>query len=392
MTAGTWRQRNGRWISFAVRLVLLAAVAGAALWWFKLAPVAVAGHTAAAGTVRAEVLGTGTLEARVSALVGPKIGGRIVAIAADQGDRVAAGDVLFQLEDRDLRQQVGIAEAEVAAAAATLERARASQRGVAAVLAQTRLAHARVAELIANEILAQQDLDKAFEAVAVAEAESAVANAAEIEARKRLDAAERTLDYQRARLADTTVEAPFDGLIVRRDREAGDVVAAGSSVLLLASTEEMWIAAWVDETELARLAVGQPARVVFRSEPAAAYAGTVARIGRETDRETRELVVEVRVDGLPANWAVGQRAEVYVEVARREAAIALPAGLVLVRDGRSGVVVDDAGRARWREITLGLRGRDTVEVTAGLAAGEIVVSPAAPGAAPLRDGRRLRRR
>src|SRR5690606_13025535 len=151
-----------------------------------------------------------------------------------------------------------------------------------------------------------QELDEAAESLAIAEAERSRAAMAIVEGRKRLVAVERSLDYQQARLHDTTIEAPFDALVVRRDREPGEVVTVGSSVLQLASLAEMWITAWVDETELARLADDQPARVVFRSEPSVDYPGVVARVGREADRETREVVVNVRVDRLPAMWAVGQ--------------------------------------------------------------------------------------
>jgi HlyD family secretion protein len=163
-------------------------------------------------------------------------------------------------------------------------------------------------------------------------------------------------------------------------------------VLQLVSTDEMWITAWVDETELARLAEGQSARVVFRSEPGVAYEGVVARIGREVDRETREIVVDVRVQKLPANWAVGQRAEVYITVDRREGVTMLPAALLLVRGDKTGVMLDLGGEATWREITVGLRGRESVEVTRGLSPGDVVVSPGAAGSGPLRDGRRIRPR
>ena len=392
MEVGSWWQRNGRRVTVAVRLVLVLSVALGAAWWFLLAPVAVTTHTVATGAVTAEVMGTGTLEARTSTIVGPKIGGLLVRIAADQGDHVKAGALLFQLEDSDIRQQVGMAEAEVAATSATLDRLTAARNGAKAVLAQARIDRERVGELIATNVVSQQDLDKAVEALSIAESEMSVAEAAIIEGQKRLIAAERSLEYQRARLQDTTIEAPFDALVVRRDREPGDVVTAGSSVLQLVSTDEMWITAWVDETELARLAEGQPARAVFRSEPSVAYTGVVARIGREVDRETREIVVDVRVQKLPANWAVGQRAEVYITVDRREGVTTLPAALMLVRGDTTGVMLDLGGEARWREITVGLRGRESTEVTGGLSPGDVVVSLEAAGSGPLRDGRRIRPR
>jgi len=369
----------------------LAAIAAilAAIWWFLLTPVQVNRHTVVSGNVIAEVLGTGTLEARTSAVIGPKIAGLISRVAVDEGDRVKAGDTLIFLEDTDFKQQVGVAEADMAAAAAAIARLEADQRRADAVLSQARLTHKRLAEAAAARASSLEELDKSSEALAIAEAEMSRAGTAIVEGQKRLAAAERSLDYQRARLHDTTIEAPFDALVVRRDREAGDVVTAGSSVLQLVSLAEMWITAWVDETELARLAEGQPARVVFRSETSVAYPGVVARISREADRETRELVVDVRVEKLPANWAVGQRAEVYIRTDQRENVTVLPAGLVLLREGKPGVMVDEAGKARWRDITLGIRGRELVEVASGLSPGDVVVSPPDARSGPLGDGRRV---
>ena len=385
----TWWQRHARRFWLAARLVLVAAVIAATAWWYLLAPVTVRTHTVATGTVSAEVLGTGTLEARVSATIGPKIAGLITRISADQGDRVKAGDTLIYLEDTDFKQQVAVAEADVAAVLAGVDRLHADQRRAEAIRSQAELTHQRLLSAAAVNAAPAQEVDKAAEALAVAEAELARAGAAIAEGQKRLAASERTLDYHRARLHDTTIEAPFDALVVRRDRDAGDVVTAGSSVLQLVSLNEMWITAWADETELSRLEEGQAARVVFRSEPGTDYPGEVARVGREADRETREIVVDVRVDRLPSTWAVGQRAEVYIRVDQKEDVTVLPAGHVLRLDGRTGVMVNEGGKARWHEIAVGLRGREMVEITTGLSPGDEVVTPAAATAGSLRDGRKI---
>ncbi len=388
----TWWQRHARRVWLAVRVACVLAVLAGVGWWLLLSPVSVTRHTVVTGTIDAEVLGTGTLEARVGVAVGPKMAGLITRLMVDQGDRVKAGHTVIYLEDTDYKQQVGVAEADVAAASAAIDRMNADQRRAEAVLSQARLTHQRLAQAAAANASSQQELDKAVEALAIAEAELARAATAIVEGQKRQVAAERSLDYQRARLHDTTIEAPFDGLVVRRDRDAGDVVTAGSSVLQLVSLDEMWITAWVDETELSRLAEGQAARVVFRSEPGTEYPGVVARLGREADRETREIVLDVRVDRLPATWAVGQRAEVYVRVDRREQVAVLPAGLVLRRGGQAGVMVDEGGRARWRDIVVGLRGRESVEVLSGLSPGDVVVIPATASDGTIRDGRRITRR
>lgn len=386
----TWWRRHARGIWRAVQLAGVLALLAAGVWWLMLSPMAVTTHTVAVGTVEAEVLGTGTLEARVGATVGPKMAGLITRVTADEGDTVKEGDTLIYLEDTDYRQQVAVAEADVASAAAAIDRLNADLQRSEAVLSQARLTHERVVQAIAKNASSQQELDKAAESLAIAEAELARATTAIVEGQKHLAAAERSLAYQQARLHDTTIEAPFDALVVRRNRDAGDVVTAGSSVLELVSLDEMWITAWVDETELSRLAPGQAARVVFRSEPRAEYPGVIARVGREADRETREIVVDVRVDRLPATWAVGQRAEAYIRVDRRESVTVLPASLVLLRNGQTGVMVDDGGKARWREIAIGLRGRESVEVASGLEPGDVVAMPAAARRGTLREGRRIR--
>jgi len=129
--------------------------------------------------------------------------------------------------------------------------------------------------------------------------------------------------------------------------------------------------------------------VVFRSEPSMTYPGVVARVGQEADRETREFIVDVRLLRLPPQWAVGQRAEVYIETARVAAAVLVPERMVQWRDGRSGVYVNERGRAVWHDITLGLRGQNMAAVTQGLAIGMQTIAPRDPTQA-LSDGRRVR--
>ena len=188
-------------------------------------------------------------------------------------------------------------------------------------------------------------MDKATADWKTAQAGVARADAALVEGRKQLIAAETNLAYRKALLGDTEIVAPSDGLIVQRQRDPGDIAVPGSAILSLISTKELWITAWVDETEMSRVAIGQPARVVFRSEADKAYRGEVARLGRQADRETREFTVDVRVLELPKNWAVGQRAEVYIETARKTGVTVLPTKYILWRDGKPGVL-DPSGRSR----------------------------------------------
>ena len=378
----------GRSLFTIVKLAALISAIGAVVYWLRFSPVAVAAAEVKEGSIVAEVMGTGTLEAKQKAIISPKISGRLQEVRVDQGDTVQTGDVLFQLDDTELNQQVEMAKVGVAAAKAGLNRFEADQNQAQAVFKQAEQNHERVAMLIKSNAASATDMDKAREQMDVALAGVARADAALLEAKQQDLVAESTLAFHQARLADTVVAAPFEGLIVQRYRDPGAVAVPGSPVLSLISTEVLWVSAWVDETEMSRIAVGQPARVAFRSEDAKSFRGEVARLGRETDRETREFTVDIRVLELPANWAVGQRAEVYIETARRDKATIVPASAVTWREGTAGVFVQLDGTAQWRSVKLGLSNREQVEVLEGVAADEQILLPS-EGAAKNIEGRKV---
>lgn len=383
-----FRNRLRRFLTRAAKLAVVVLVIVGVVYWLRFAPLRVDEHRVQRGEVVAEAMGTGTLEAHYRSTVSPRISGRIQEVLVDMGDQVTAGQLLVRLDDVELKPQVEMAEASVVVARSTLDRLDADRSEAVARLEQAVADHQRSVSLSPSGAISQSDLDKNVANLKTAQAGKARAEAAMVEGRKQLIAAETTLAYRKALLADTKVVAPFDGLVVRRHRDPGDIAVPGSAVLSLISTEELWITAWVDETEMSHVAMGQSARVVFRSEPDHNYPGQVARLAREADRETREFTVDVRVLELPKNWAIGQRAEVYIETARADNVPVLPTKLVLWRDGRPGVHVRQDGHAVWREIELGLAGRDRVEVTSGLDEGDVVVTPPAGSNVSL-DGRRI---
>ncbi|MEW6355045.1 MAG: efflux RND transporter periplasmic adaptor subunit [Planctomycetota bacterium] len=346
-------------------------------------------HQVARGDIAAEVMGTGTLEAHFKASISPEIQGRLVDVLVDQNDKIASGQLLARLDDSELRQQVEVAQATLAAARATAERVRADEARAAAILKQAQLEDERVAALVSGKAASLSDRDKSIEKLRVAEADLTQTQAAIVEADRRQITDEKQLAYQQELLANASILSPFDGLVVRRNRDPGDVVVPGSSILDVIATQEIWVSAWVDETAMAQLVVNQPARVVFRSEPAKPYPGIVARLGRQTDRETREFLVDVLARELPRNWTIGQRAEVYIETARKTDALVLPSKYVVWRNGKSGALVNEGGRAVWRAVVLGLRGGEEVEVASGLEAGEEVVAPLAADERSPMDGRRI---
>ncbi|RJR45791.1 MAG: efflux RND transporter periplasmic adaptor subunit [Desulfobacteraceae bacterium] len=382
--AGRFRTRALKWGKVLVILFAAALV----FYWVRLSPLEVAGHRVLIGEIRSEVLGTGTLEARVQTIVSTKIPGRISEMLVDEGDEVKEGQVLLRLDDEELKQQVEIARSSVEAATASVERVQAEVISTRAVQEQSKSDHERNRKLFASRSISETEMDKVRRGLEVAEANLARSRAAVMEAKKSLVVAQNTLDYHTARLRDTVIKAPFSGLVVRRDREPGDVVVPGTPIFLLISPDTLWVSAWVDESEMGKLAPGRKARIVFRSDPDTAYDGKLLRLARETDRETRQFLVDVLVKRLPPNWSIGQRAETFLETAYKKEAVLIPSRLIM-RDGKeAGVFVANDGKAEWRKLHIGLRGRDQVEILQGVSPGEVVLDGA--GIKGLREGRRVR--
>jgi len=369
--------------------LIVAVVITFVVYQLKFRPRTVSAYAVASGDIRGEVMGTGTLEARIKTTLSPRIQERLAEVLVDQGDSVKAGQLLARLDDAELKQQVAVAEAVLVSTHATVERVRADEARAQAVLEQARLNHTRVEDLVSTKVASPADLDKAAESLRIAEADLKRSQAAIVEAQSQVFTAEKSLRQRQEQLSFTEIRSPYDGLVTRRDRDAGGVVVPGSSVLQLIATNEIWVAAWVDETALTGLKVGQPARILFRSEPTQSYVGEIARLGRETDRETREFVVDVRVRVLPENWTVGQRAEVFLEVGRTSGVLIIPQQFVVWREGQVGVFVNEHGHARWRKITPGIRGLKEIEVRQGVSAGEQIVKPAAGQKQPLTEGQRI---
>ncbi|MBF0101412.1 MAG: efflux RND transporter periplasmic adaptor subunit [Desulfobacterales bacterium] len=365
--------------------VLIIAV-GLVIYRIRFMPLSVSVHRVSKGQVIVEVMGTGTLEARTRSTVSSKIQGRLTQILADQNMSVKKGQILARTDDGELIEQVNIAEASLNSARATAERVKTDEVRAKVFLSQAKRDYQRYIKLSESKTVSESDLEKNREKLLIAEADISKASATITEAMLQIVTAEKNLLYHRLRLENTQILSPFDGCVVRRNMEAGDIVVPGASVFELISTDEMWISAWVDESAMSGLAADQSARIVFRSEPSKSYLGKVVRLGREVDRETREFIVDVRIEHLPENWAVGQRAEVYIEINRKSDVLLIPSRMIVWCDGKSGVYVVINKKAVWKEVKFGLKGFDVSEITEGLSLNDIVI---ASFYEKLRDGKRV---
>lgn len=276
---------------------------------------------------------SGAVEATDAAL-GFQLAGRIASIRPREGDRVKAGDTLATLDSPELVARRAQAQAQVAAARATLAELRAGARSEeiaqareAARAADERLADAqrdadRMQQLAKNGTVSRQSYDKAKLARDVAESQRNQARQQlqlmesgprqeRVRAQQAaVEQAEAVVRQADATLANTVLRAPFDALVTVRDREPGEVVGAGMPVVTVVNMQDRWVRIFIREDRVGAVHIGQTASVTADSYPGKRYTGQVAFIASEaeftprnvqTTEERVKLVyaVKVRITGDP---------------------------------------------------------------------------------------------
>ncbi|MBI4742592.1 MAG: efflux RND transporter periplasmic adaptor subunit [Betaproteobacteria bacterium] len=362
-----------------VLLVLLAValLAGFALVVLRsgpLAPIRVTVAEVAEADLAPTLFGIGTVEARRSYQIGPTVAGRVLNVAVDVGDSVKAGQLLAEMDPIDLDQRVG-------ASSAAAERA---SSAILAAEAQWQDARTRRELAAANAKRYIELGEKAFVSASVVEGKlqeekSAAAQLSAAEAsltgarqdRDRLRAEHAGLLQQRAKIR---LLAPADGVITARDAEPGSTLVAGQSAIRMAVPDSLWIKLRLDQGRSSGLRAGLPASVVLRSQPGVVWPGKVARVELIADSVAEERTAQVAFDALPEGIAIGEMAEVSLQLPVVRKARAVPGAAIRRQGDAVGVWQLKDGALRFTPVAIGEGGGDgKVQVRDGLVAGDSVV-------------------
>lgn len=334
--------------------------------------------------VAVRVFGLGTIEAQVVSRIGFEVAGTLVEVQADHGDRVAAGQVLARLNSAAQQSRVAKAEAGVQAAEAQQLRVGAALDRAVALAQQKRNVADRRRELAARGNTSAEGAEQADTEAAIASADLAVARADLAVARATLADARASLLAEQTALAKHTLVAPYDALVVNRQRELGSALAPGEPVFTLIDVGSLWALAYVDEARSGRIAEGQAAEIRLRSLPGEVFPGRVVRIGLESDRLTEERRVYVRCTQCPPHPVLGEQVQVEIETGRLPSAHLVPEVAVEGFDGSSGKVwVIEDGVLHQRSVRFVARTLDARLALAPEHAGLAVVTRIPR---PLREG------
>lgn len=382
------KMRSRRWSAGLLGLAVLLTVA-VTLRWLRPLPVEVAGRVE---TQPIEVFGLGTIEARIVSKLGFEVGAALVALNADHGDRVQAGETLARLHSGEQEARLARARAGVVHAEAASKMAEADVGKAKAVLAQKQQANRRQQALVARQTASAETAEEAQMEEDVAAAELTVALSNVQVAKAVLEDALAQVEFESVLLAHHTLRAPYDAVVVERHRELGTVLVPGEPVFTLVAPETVWALAYVDESRAGRLQVGQPAEIRLRSLPGERFPAHVARIGIESDRVSEERRVYVACDRCPERFHLGEQAEVFITIAEVDQALFVPVNAVdefAAGDDPEGWVWSvEEDTLRRRRVRFGHRTLDgRLEIASEMPAGARVVVARHPG---LREGRAVR--
>jgi membrane fusion protein, multidrug efflux system len=302
-----------------------------------------------AAPLRGEMLamysGTATLEAEADAEVIAKVGGEVRRLLVEEGDRVKAGQVLAQLDDRQLRLQA----------------------------AQTRAALAK----------AERDFNRQVELH-----DKGLVSAGAFEGLKYdLDNQRAADDLARLNLSYSEIRAPFSGVVSMRHVKMGQEIAIGAKLFRVTDPTPLKASVFIPERELARLKPGQSATIAVDALAGRAFPAIVKLVSPTVDAATATFKVTLEVDDPQGDLKPGMFSRVGIVFERRSDTLTIPRVALIDTDGSANVFVVTAGKAEQRPVKTGLSHAGKVEITEGLQGGEQIVVVGQNG---LKDGNPVR--
>jgi RND family efflux transporter MFP subunit len=272
----------------------------------------------------------GTLEAENEVDIVARTDGPVVAINTEEGRMIRAGQVIARIDEREARNQVAIAT------------------------------------------VARDEAKLAFDRAKSSWDEGLVSREAYDTALSKLNSAEAQLESAEIQLAYTEITAPFDALVVTRNIKLAQYVTPGTTLFRVSDFTPLLCRVEVPEKDLPRVRIGQQAHLKVEAYPNERFSAEVARLRPTIDAATGTFTATLEVDGL-GKLRPGMFASVYLQTDTHDNAIVIPRDALVLDSLGDTVYVKSGENAERREIRLGLRSEDSIEVLEGLAEGELLI-------------------
>ena len=312
-------KKNKRRIVAALAALLVAA-GGVLVWrlvWGRSdGPVEYQTVVAERDSLSAQVTASGTLSPLVTVQVGSQVSGRILELKADFNSRVEKGQIIARIDPQ-------LFQTEVAKARANHNSARAQVTRAEAELAQANRNHDRTSSLAQQQLVAKADVDSSLAASQTAQASVAAARAM-------LSQAKAAVEQAETNLALTTIVSPISGIVISRNVDVGQTVAASLQAPTLFTIAEdlakMEVHTSVAESDVGRLSAGMPVEFTVDAHPSERFKGTVkeVRYAPQTVQNVVTYDAVVSVDNSDLKLRPGMTADVTFLIEKRDAVVVVP--------------------------------------------------------------------
>jgi RND family efflux transporter MFP subunit len=288
---------------------------------------------------------TGSLEALNEGVISSKVPGRVGRVLVENGAVVAAGQSLVLLEDIEYSNALAIARA-------ALEKAEAN-------LASVRINYERARELYQGQVISEKEFEDAQTGLQLAEADAASAAAAAANAEESLRSA--------------TVVSPFNGAVANKNVTTGQVVSAGTPLMLVEDISSVYVTVNVEQKDLGRIKPGLPAEVAVDSFFSRKFEGVVEIINPTANKSARVFETKIKVVNGEGLLKPGMFASVQIKTGEKGEVLVVPQNSLVSIQGMFFTFIADGDRAKRQQVEIGQVIEQVVEIKSGLAAGQKII-------------------
>ena len=319
------------------------------------------------------LIASGYVVAQRKASVASKATGRLIALNAVEGDRVHKNQVIAQIENSDIAAALAQARANVEYARATLVQAKAEEQDAGT-------AFTRSQSLLSAGTISQSEYD-------IADARNKRARAGVASAEATIRASEAAVRAAMVQMENTYIRAPFDGTVLTKNADVGEVVApfgaatnSKGAVVMMADMSSLEVEADVSESNIEKISLGQPCEIVLDAFPEQWYRGLVNKIVPTADRAKATVMTKIKFENLDGRVLPEMSAKVSfldnnfdMKDKNEKPKIVVNVSAVLKKNNQSFVYVVKDLKVSERRISTGEKFENMLEILSGVAAGEKVV-------------------
>jgi len=326
---------------------------------------------------------TGSLVADEQAEVSAEATGRVVATPVERGTRVEAGALLVRVSDTETSAQLLEAEANAAQIEARLGLAEGQPfdpmrvpdvMSARASLDFAEAEFARIGSLLQQKVVSQSEYDQRRSQVEAARQQYQAQQNVAQQSYRSLQAARARIALARKSAADTSIRAPFAGLVAERLVSVGDYVTRGTRVATVVRIDPMRVELTVPEQAVALVKAGQAVRLTVDAYPGEEFAARIRFVSPSLRADQRALTVEAVAANADGRLKPGLFASASIQRPTSAPALLVPVTAVETVSGTSRVYVVRADKVEERIVTTGETIDRLVEITSGLAAGDVVAA------------------